>query len=101
MQHHLCDRLKKKSMGGYVKSDGKGECKYDLGGYFIINGNEKVIISQEKVANNLIQVFKNSKNTTKYSHVCEVRSLNENVFGIPNFFLACSWFFLVLPNVLF
>ena len=66
-----------------VKSYGKGECKYDLGGYFIINGNEKVIISQEKVANNLIQVFKNSKNTTKYSHVCEVRSLNENVFGIP------------------
>jgi DNA-directed RNA polymerase II subunit RPB2 len=60
-----------------------GECKYDHGGYFIINGNEKVIISQEKVANNIIQVFKNSKNTTKYSHMCEIRSLNENIFGIP------------------
>ena len=45
------------------------ECKYDLGGYFLINGNEKVIISQEKVANNLIQVFKNPKNSSKYSHI--------------------------------
>tara|TARA_B100001094_G_scaffold147047_1_gene142392 strand:+ start:1798 stop:5247 length:3450 start_codon:yes stop_codon:yes gene_type:complete len=59
------------------------ECLYDLGGYFIINGNEKVIISQEKVANNLIQVFKNPKNTSKYSHICETRSLDENKFGIP------------------
>jgi DNA-directed RNA polymerase II subunit RPB2 len=59
------------------------ECPYDLGGYFIINGNEKVIISQEKVANNLIQVFKNPKNSSKYSHICETRSLDENKFGIP------------------
>ena len=59
------------------------ECKYDLGGYFIINGNEKVIISQEKIANNLIQVFKNPKNTTKYSHICETRSLDEETFSIP------------------
>ena len=59
------------------------ECKYDLGGYFLINGNEKVIISQEKVANNLIQVFKNPKNSSKYSHICETRSLHEDVFSIP------------------
>ena len=59
------------------------ECKYDLGGYFIINGNEKVIISQEKVSNNIVQAFKNPKNATKYSHICEIRSLNENTFGIP------------------
>ena len=59
------------------------ECKYDLGGYFIINGNEKVIISQEKIANNLIQVFKNQKNTTKYSYICETRSLDEGTFSIP------------------
>ena len=59
------------------------ECIYDLGGYFIINGNEKVIISQEKVANNLIQVFKNPKNTSKYSHICETRSLDEKLYGIP------------------
>ncbi|MBG02287.1 MAG: hypothetical protein CL470_08465 [Acidimicrobiaceae bacterium] len=59
------------------------ECKYDLGGYFIINGNEKVIISQEKIANNQIQVFKNPKNSSKYSHLCETRSLDEGIFSIP------------------
>ena len=63
------------------------ECKYDVGGYFIINGNEKVIISQERIANNIIQIYKNSKNITKYSYICEVRSLNENNFNIPK---ACS-----------
>ncbi|MBD23482.1 MAG: hypothetical protein CMG46_00540 [Candidatus Marinimicrobia bacterium] len=59
------------------------ECKYDLGGYFIINGNEKVIISQEKVANNIVCVYKNPKNIAKYSHICETRSLSENNYGIP------------------
>ena len=61
----------------------EGECSFDLGGYFIINGNEKVIISQEKVANNTVQVFKNPKNSSKFSHICETRSLNENIYGIP------------------
>jgi DNA-directed RNA polymerase II subunit RPB2 len=67
-----------------LNKEGKSEeCKYDRGGYFIINGNEKVIISQEKIANNLIQVFKNPKNTTKYNYICEIRSLKESIFGIP------------------
>ena len=43
------------------------ECKYDLGGYFIINGSEKVIVSQERTAENKIYVFKTNKNSTKYS----------------------------------
>ena len=30
------------------------DCKYDIGGYMIINGNEKVIISQERIATNTI-----------------------------------------------
>ena len=33
------------------------ECINDPGGYVIINGNEKVIIAQEKIANNSIQVY--------------------------------------------
>ena len=50
------------------------ECKMDLGGYFIVNGNEKVIVCQEKIAENKLFVFKTSKTNSKYSHVSEIKS---------------------------
>ena len=28
------------------------DCSYDQGGYFIINGSEKVIVAQERMGNN-------------------------------------------------
>ena len=34
------------------------ECPYDQGGYFIINGSEKVLIAQERSAANIVQIFK-------------------------------------------
>jgi len=58
-----------------------GECIYDNGGYFIINGSEKVLIPQEKVAENKIYVFKNSKNANKYSHIAEIKSVNITKFN--------------------
>jgi len=36
----------------------EGECEYDEGGYFIIKGNEKVIVAQERMANNFVYLFK-------------------------------------------
>ena len=36
------------------------ECKHDLGGYFIINGNEKVIVGQEKITPNKLLVFQHN-----------------------------------------
>ena len=57
--------------------------RYDPGGYAIINGNEKVIISQERISNNLAQVFVNPKSSSKYSYLCEIRSVNENYYTVP------------------
>lgn len=53
-----------------------GECPYDQGGYFIINGSEKVLIAQERMANNHVYVFKKSQ-PSKYSCVAECRSVSE------------------------
>jgi DNA-directed RNA polymerase II subunit RPB2 len=52
-----------------------GECKYDAGGYFIINGSEKTVIGQERPAENIVYCFNLSKNSTKYNWVSEIRSV--------------------------
>lgn len=57
-------------------------CKYDAGGYFIINGNEKVILCQDRICENKTHVFTNNKQTA-YSLVAEIRSVAENKFGVP------------------
>lgn len=54
-----------------------GECKNDYGGYFIINGKEKVILSQEKFGDNMLYV-KKYKEDELYSHSCEVHSVSED-----------------------
>lgn len=53
-----------------------GECPYDQGGYFIINGGEKVLIAQEKMSHNHVYVFKKSQ-PSKFSYVAEIRSCLE------------------------
>tara|TARA_B110000093_G_C12968443_1_gene410931 strand:+ start:550 stop:4176 length:3627 start_codon:yes stop_codon:yes gene_type:complete len=58
------------------------ECLYDHGGYFIINGNEKVIVSQDRIAENKTYVFKDNKVST-YSYIAEVRSVPDNIFSPP------------------
>ena len=58
------------------------ECLYDNGGYFIINGNEKVIVSQDRIAENKTYVFKDSK-LSSFSYIAEIRSVPENIFSPP------------------
>ena len=33
-----------------------GECPYDMGGYFLVNGQEKIVMSIEKMVDNKIIV---------------------------------------------
>ena len=51
------------------------ECPFDQGGYFIINGSEKVLIAQERSAANIVQVFKKKGSPTPF--VAEIRSAVE------------------------
>lgn len=79
------------SFGGIPAMVGSWECDpthesdLDFGGYMMTNGNEKVFMCTEHVANNMILSFVNkNKSTTpktkmfpalKYSHVAELKSL--------------------------
>lgn len=59
--------LKNKSLQEY------GECIYDQGGYFIVNGTERVIIEQERMNNNTFYVFPSKDDTI----TGEIRSCDE------------------------
>ena len=54
-----------------------GECRNDLGGYFIIDGKEKLIIPQETFADNMLYVKKNKEDDI-YSFSAEIRSVSED-----------------------
>ena len=80
-----------------------GECKQDLGGYFIIAGKEKTVVSQEKFADNMLYVRKfikeDDEDETELEHLysAELRSVSENPSKpIRKFSIS-----LVAPNVKF
>ena len=58
-----------------------GECKYEKGGYFIIGGLEKVIVTQERPAINYIQVLKT--NEDPYTWRADIRSREEGSAQVP------------------
>lgn len=52
-----------------------GECVYDQGGYFVMDGKEKVIVAQERIATN--RIFINKSKDPKYSYEGLIRCTSE------------------------
>jgi DNA-directed RNA polymerase II subunit RPB2 len=54
-----------------------GECKNDLGGYFIIQGKEKTVVTQEKFSDNMLYIRKHAA-LDKYLFSVEIKSVSED-----------------------
>ena len=67
-------------MPGLAEGDGKHECKYDPGGYCIVNGNEKCVIAQDRISENKTLVFDRNPNDGLSA---EIRSIPDNLFLPP------------------
>ena len=52
-----------------------GDCIYDQGGYFIIDGKEKVIVAQERIGTN--RMFINKSKEPNFSHEALIRCTSE------------------------
>lgn len=61
-----------------IKLSELGECPYDHGGYFIIKGKEKIIISQEKKVNNILYI--NSSNDDNIILQGNIKSVSNEGF---------------------
>lgn len=61
----------------------KMECPYDPSGYFIVNGNEKALVSLDRIGENKTYVFAGSKNSMSDCLVSEVRSVGLENPGCP------------------
>lgn len=69
-----------------------GECDFDMGGYFIINGSEKAVIAQERGAENRVLCYRAPKNKmSKFSIFAEIKSIpDEKTISPKQFILMVS-----------
>ena len=61
-----------------LESSLSGECRFDAGGYFIINGTEKTVICQERAAANIVNCFDVQRQSHKWSWMAEIKSVPDH-----------------------
>lgn len=61
--------------------ENNNECRYDHGGYFIVSGSEKVLISQDRINENKTLVFKPNNNSEGL--YAEIRSMSDSSYLPP------------------
>ena len=68
--------VKSKYCSTTIKKDSHNECKYDPGGYFLVNGKEKVVMSIEKMVDNKPLVFTKKDSSFPRGHyfTCQINS---------------------------
>lgn len=73
-----CDRCNLSKLNKDERIE-KKECEFDVGGYFIIKGKEKILIAQERLLTNIPFVFSPQKaaDKKKYRYSCEIRCVTE------------------------
>jgi len=64
-----------------IGEEDNNECRYDYGGYFIINGSEKVLICQDRINENKTLVFQPSNNSEGL--YAEIRSMSDSTYLPP------------------
>jgi DNA-directed RNA polymerase beta subunit len=64
-----------------IGEENNNECMYDFGGYFIVNGNEKVLISQDRINENKTLVFQPNNNSEGL--YAEIRSMCDSSYLPP------------------
>ena len=60
-----------------------GECAEDIGGYFIIQGGERAIISMERMSENRPFVFRNGRGNIKEKEVVEIKCIGPDNDQVP------------------
>lgn len=73
LKSSICVLTQSKYLNPYMV----GECPMDCGGYFIIKGSEKIVLGQERAAENRVYCFF-EKNTTKWDWYAEIKSVPDS-----------------------
>ena len=67
----------------HVHPSSMGECTEDAGGYFIIQGGERAMISMERMSENRPFVFRNGRGSAKEMEVVEIKCIGPDNDQVP------------------